>query len=119
MQIHLSGCNHLPQHELVSYYQQAKVHILPSWFESCGLSSLEAGLMGCNVVITKKGFASEYFGDMAFYCDPSSPSSILKAVEQASGFETNTRLQENILASYTWRQAADKTLEGYRQIISV
>src|SRR5687767_6217213 len=34
--------NYLPQKELVSYFQKAKVHVLPSWFEVCGLSSLEA-----------------------------------------------------------------------------
>jgi glycosyltransferase involved in cell wall biosynthesis len=109
---------HLPQQELVSYYQKAKVHIQPSWFESCGLSSLEAGLMGCNIVLTQKGFSKEYFQDMAFYCDPSSPSSILKAVENASRKETNIQLQQKILRHYTWQQAAIKTLEGYRQILT-
>ncbi|HXB90915.1 MAG TPA: glycosyltransferase family 4 protein, partial [Puia sp.] len=31
---------HIPQKELVQYYRRAQVHILPSWFETCGLSSL-------------------------------------------------------------------------------
>jgi glycosyltransferase involved in cell wall biosynthesis len=31
---------------LVEYYKAAKVHALPSWFETCGLSSLEAAAMG-------------------------------------------------------------------------
>ena len=48
---------HLPQPELLKYYQQAKVHVLPSWFETTGLSSLEAAAMGCNIVITAKGDA--------------------------------------------------------------
>src|SRR6476659_304125 len=60
------------QAELVEYYSKAKVHVLPSWFETAGLSSLEAAAMGCNVVITRKGDAHEYFGDEAEYCDPAS-----------------------------------------------
>ncbi|MCW3087399.1 MAG: glycosyl transferase group 1, partial [Sediminibacterium sp.] len=37
----------VPQEELLQYYQKAKVHVLPSWFETTGLSSLEAAAMGC------------------------------------------------------------------------
>jgi glycosyltransferase involved in cell wall biosynthesis len=113
----ISFIDHLPQDELVKYYRKAKVHVLPSWFETCGIASLEAAAMGCNVVISDKGYASEYFGDMAYYCDPASPASIYEAVERAANSETKKLLQEKILGHYTWRQAAMKTLEGYRQII--
>ncbi len=57
---------------------------MPSWFETTGLSSLEAAAMGCNIVITRKGDAYEYFGDYAYYCDPESPDSIFKAIEKAA-----------------------------------
>lgn len=109
--------DYLPQNEIASYYQKAKVHILPSWFEVCGLSSLEAGAMGCNVVITCKGFAHEYFEDLAFYCDPASPASILNAVEEAMQHETNTDLQKRISKNFTWQNAAEKTLEAYRKVL--
>ncbi len=80
----ISFIDHIPQDQLIAYYQKAKVHILPSWFETTGLSSLEAAVMGCNIVITDKGDTREYFGDDAFYCDPGSPESILSAIEKAS-----------------------------------
>jgi glycosyltransferase involved in cell wall biosynthesis len=38
--------NNIAQQQLVSYYKEAKVHVLPSWFETTGLSSLEAAAMG-------------------------------------------------------------------------
>ena len=38
--------NHIPQKDLLTYYEQAKVHILPSWFETTGLSSIEGAVMG-------------------------------------------------------------------------
>ena len=106
--------DHLPQAELVSYYQRAKVHVLPSWFETTGLSSVEAAAMGCNLVITDKGDTREYFGNDAFYCDPAEPKSILKAIEKASTAGSNLSLREKILEKYTWAHAASQTLKAYQ-----
>ena len=106
--------NHIPQHELVKYYQQAKVHVLPSWFETTGLSSVEAAVMGCNIVITDKGDTREYFGDDAFYSNPSLPGSILQAVEKAGKAPFNNNLRQKILEKYTWQQAATQTLKAYQ-----
>lgn len=109
---------HIPQRDLVPYYQKAKVHILPSWFETCGLSSLEAGAMGCNIVITDKGFTREYYEDFAFYCDPGNPFSIYQAVELAANSGTRPALRKKILTKYTWSQAAATIARGYDQILS-
>ncbi|HTI58383.1 glycosyltransferase family 4 protein [Mucilaginibacter sp.] len=108
--------DHIPQAGLVTYYQKAKVHILPSWFETTGLSSLEAAAMGCNVVITGKGDAKEYFGNNAWYCDPADPQNIRSAVEQASLSDYNDTLHEAILKKYTWQQAALETYKAYQNI---
>lgn len=109
--------NHMPQEELINYYQKAKVHVLPSWFETCGLSTLEAAASGCNVVISDRGYASEYFKGNAFYCDPSSPSSIRQAIEYASESQVLPSFREEIIKDYTWRNAAGKTYEAYQKII--
>ena len=108
----------LPQSELVAYYQQAKVHVLASWFETTGLSSLEAAAMGCNLVITDKGDAREYFGDLAWYCDPGSTESIRKAVEMAAKAPVNLNLQKMVSEQYNWAEAAKKTGEAYRLVLS-
>ncbi len=108
--------DHLPQVDLVAYYQRAGVHILPSWFETTGLSSLEAAAMGCNLVITDKGDTREYFEKYAFYCDPAKPESILAAVEGASISERPDSLREKILEKYTWAQAAKSTFAAYQSI---
>jgi len=105
--------DHIPQSELVQYYQRAKVHILPSWFETTGLSSIEAALMGCNIVITDKGDAKEYFTDHAFYCDPGNPDSIFNAVQAASKASFDNTLRQKILKKYTWREAAFQTKAAY------
>jgi glycosyltransferase involved in cell wall biosynthesis len=107
----------LSQEELAGYYSKAKVHVLPSWFETCGLSSLEAAAMGCNIVITDKGYTRDYFGDEAFYCDPENTDSIYVAVQNASNKAVQKKLQEQILSCYTWPKAATATLEAYKKIL--
>ncbi|MBC7400980.1 MAG: glycosyltransferase family 4 protein [Mucilaginibacter sp.] len=108
----------IPHDELLKYYQLAKVHVLASWFETTGLSSLEAAIMRCNIVITDKGDTRDYFGDDAFYCDPANTDSIKAAVEQASEAMFNEALLTRILTLHTWRKAAEQTLEAYQIAIN-
>jgi glycosyltransferase involved in cell wall biosynthesis len=107
----------MPQYQLVKYFARAKVHVLPSWFETTGLSSIEAALMGCNIAISDKGDVREYFADDAFYCDPASPQSILAAIEKAANAPVNHYLRDRILEKYTWKQAATQTLKAYQSIL--
>ncbi len=104
------------QEELTGYYSTARVHVLPSWFETTGLSSLEAAAMGCTLVITDKGDTREYFGDHAFYCEPASPTSIFVAVEKAATAEPDGALQRKIFSKYTWEQTAIRTADAYRKL---
>lgn len=108
----------LPQHELVAYYKKAKVHVLPSLFETTGLSSLEAGVMGCNIVISKRGDVKEYFKDFAFYCDPVSSQSILQAIENAASAPVNPLLAAYIQSNFTWQKAAEQTLIAYKKVLA-
>jgi glycosyltransferase involved in cell wall biosynthesis len=107
------------QENLASYYRRAKVHALPSWFETTGLSSLEAAAMGCSIVITAKGDTKEYFGDDAVYCDPASPDSIREALYRALRQGPSARLREKVLSHYNWRQTAAATLEAYRSVLGI
>ena len=107
----------LEQESLLDYYRKAKVHVLPSWFETTGLSCLEAAAMGCNIVITRKGDAYEYFRDYAYYCEPDSPDSILKVIEQAASNPVPAGLSSLVREQYNWEIAAKKTLEAYTEIL--
>jgi glycosyltransferase involved in cell wall biosynthesis len=115
----VSFIDHMPQEKLLDYYRKARTHILPSWFETTGLSSLEAAAMGCNIVISKEGDAKEYFGNDAFYCDPASPESILAAVERASIMAPGDSLRKKINEQYTWQKAAESTLSAYQKVTGI
>jgi glycosyltransferase involved in cell wall biosynthesis len=103
-----------PQEDIVHLYRSAAVHVLPSWFETTGLSSLEASAAGCAVVTTNRGFAREYFEDLALYCDPGEPDSIREAIRKALAEGPREGLREHVLRKYTWTEAARRTLEGYK-----
>ena len=108
----------MPQEELIKYYKKAKVHVLPSWFETTGLSSLEALYCGCNIVVTNYGDTADYYDPAAcFFCDPGSADSIRDAVEKAAAVETNTKYVEAVSAQYNWEKAAEKTLMAYQQMM--
>jgi glycosyltransferase involved in cell wall biosynthesis len=112
----------LNQNELASAYCAARVHVQPSWFETVGLTSLEAGASGTPVVITDRGAAREYFNDLAYYVDPGNPDSIrtgiLSAIEQTtSTTRSSSKLKSYIREHLTWEKAAWLTLEAYKQVL--
>lgn len=107
----------MPQRELASLYRQAAVHAMPSWFETTGLSSLEAAACGAQVVTTNRGHAAEYFADMAFYCSPDDVSGIRSAVMRAIDTPAPPALRERIATNYTWTAAAAATAEAYRLVL--
>jgi glycosyltransferase involved in cell wall biosynthesis len=107
----------IPQKELVQYYNRAKVHVLASWFETTGLSNLEAGVMGCNLVIGNRGDVKDYFEDYAFYCEPGDLNSIKKAIDNAWNSDVNNELKNKILQQYTWTQTAQLTYEAYKSVL--
>lgn len=107
----------MSQNNLLKFYAGSKVHALPSWFETTGLSSLEAGAMGCNLVVGKGGDTREYFGDYAAYCNAGDINSIKQAVEEAMNSRNNEDLKNLIHAEYTWQKAAEKTKKAYEKVL--
>lgn len=102
---------------IASAYAAAKVFVMPSLFETPSLSALEAGLAGCNIVITRGGSTTEYFKNLVRYVNPiSSPKSIRKEIAESLEMPKTTKLRELILASYTWDVVAEKTIEAYTSI---
>lgn len=109
----------MPQEQLVTYYSRARVHILASWFETTGLSNLEAGVMGCNLVLGDRGDVRDYFEDMVHYCEPGDLKSIREAVNKAWDSKPNLLLQEKILNEFTWEKAAVVTAKAYQSVLSI
>ncbi len=105
------------QEDLVSLYNSAKVHVVPSWWETTGLVSLESILCGCNVVSTNKGFASEYLRDHAEYCDPDSVTDIARATKSALARQPDPAFTEYVRQNYCWERTAEKTSAAYLEAL--
>lgn len=105
----------VPYDQMPLYYQHARAGVSASWFETTGLTSLEALFCGTNAVASGKR-AQEYLGDKAFYCSPDNIESIKKAVIEAYNAPPPT-ISDEMRKSYTWENAARKTLEVYRNVL--
>lgn len=101
---------------VASAYAAARVHILASWREIPGLSTLEAALGGCNVVTTRYGTAGDYLGDDAWYCHPGDVSAIREALLAACDAPRTGRATGRVEA-FTWDRAAAETAAIYRVML--
>ena len=109
----------VPYHDLAPIYSCARVHVLPSYYETPGLSSLEAGACGCNLVMSAVGSQKEYFGNLVEYCDADSVSSICLAIERALERPwPNMELAHHVRTNFTWQMAARQTLEAYHEVLA-
>lgn len=101
---------------LASAYAACDVFVLPSLFETPGISALEAGLAGAKVVITKYGGTEEYFGQMVEYVEPRSLESIRTGILRAMQANRSDLLKEHIRNEYLWPRVAEKTAKVYKEI---
>ncbi len=103
---------------LAAAYGQCKVHAMPSLYETPGLASLEAAAHGANIVSTDRGSAQEYFGGLAWYCDPFDQASIRKAVLAAYNAPRDPALSHCVRSAFTWEKTATATLRSYTKVLS-
>ncbi|MBM4166691.1 MAG: glycosyltransferase family 4 protein [Ignavibacteria bacterium] len=98
---------------LASAYSAASVFVLPSLFETPGISALEAGLAGTNVAITSVGGTKEYFQSFAEYLEPTSETSIETAILKSFSLQKNNTLREHLRKYFLWNVVAEKTEAAY------
>ncbi len=105
----------IPYEKMPAYYKFAKVCVSASWFETTGLTSLEALFCGTNAVASGER-AKECLGNYASYCSPDNVESIKQALKQEF-FAPRPQIDEKMRAEYTWENTAKKTLEVYKKVL--
>lgn len=110
---------HMPQEQLVAFYKNAKVHVLPSFRESPGLVTLEALYYNTNVVVSSERYCPigyYNFDKIADICNPydinSIKNAVLKAYERA-----RPSLGDKYFDFISYNNAAKITREVYNDII--
>ncbi len=107
----------LPEAELPLLYAAAAAHILPSWVELPGLSSLEAGASGTRVISTNISAITELLGDQAWVCDPYDLADIRATVLAALSSPVPPGLRRRLLTEFSWPSVAAANLALYECVL--
>lgn len=104
-----------PREMLDSLFSACRVFCLPSEHEGTGLAALEAAACGAGIVITRNGGPPDYFGDLAYFCDPGDTADISKALSLAWKNPRGPEVREHVLNNLTWKKSAMKLVEAYQR----
>ncbi|PIV06434.1 MAG: glycosyltransferase family 1 protein [Syntrophobacterales bacterium CG_4_8_14_3_um_filter_58_8] len=104
------------------HYAEATMAVIPSLYEGFGMPAGEAMACGVPVISTTGGALPEVVGDAGILVPPANKSALKEAIlALLNDPERRRRLSEAGLArvnnSLTWRHAALKTVEVYREAI--
>lgn len=109
--------------EFVKQYAKASIAIVPSVYEGFGLPVGEAMASGIPVISTTGGALPEVAGDAAVLVPPEQPKALAKAIMEL--LDDPERLEklgkagyERVMNQFTWKNAAERTVEAYRETIS-
>jgi len=108
--------------EFARYYAEATIAVIPSLYEGFGMPAGEAMACGVPVISTSGGALPEVVGDAGLLVPPGDAAALRDAIAALlNDPEKRMRLGEAGLArvsnSLTWRHAAMKTVEVYREAI--
>ena len=111
---------HVPDDDLVLFYNLADVFVFPSLYEGFGLPPLEAMACGTPVVCSNATSLPEVVGDAAITVDPYDVEALAGAMHRTL---TNASLQEELrekglkrAKQFTWERTARETIAVYREM---
>lgn len=81
----VSFTGYVPDDELLSWYQRARVYVQVSAYESFGMSLAEAMLCECVPVVTERGALPEVVGDTGFYVAYEDEKATAQGIKEALG----------------------------------
>jgi glycosyltransferase involved in cell wall biosynthesis len=114
---------HVPWRQLPQWYRQASVFVMPSYYETFGISVLEAMAFGLPVVATSAGGLPEVVEDgvTGILVPPGDPRALSEAItELLRDSRLRRRLgeagRERVQTEFAVESIVDRTLDLYEQI---
>jgi glycosyltransferase involved in cell wall biosynthesis len=112
---------YVPEADLVSLYNLAAAFVYPSSYEGFGLPVLEAMSCGTPVITGAASSLPEVVGDAGILVDPTDSKELALAMLQVL---ENISLRQELIKRgleraklFSWRRAAQETLEVFRKVI--
>lgn len=108
--------------EFVREYARATMAVIPSVYEGFGLPAGEAMACGVPVISTTGGALPEVVGDAGILVPPGRPEALARAIRDLldhpdRAAEIGRAGYERVHRHFTWRRAAERTVEVYREAI--
>ncbi len=112
----------VPAVDMPALYSGASCFIYPTLYEGFGLPVLEAMACGTPVVASSRGSLKEITGNLAIVVDPENINSILDGLKLVLRMSKSERIRisnkgRTHAAQYTWRKAAEKTINVYKSVV--
>jgi glycosyltransferase involved in cell wall biosynthesis len=109
--------------QMVRYYAEAAIAVVPSVYEGFGLPAGEAMACGVPVVSTDGGALPEVVGDAGVVVPAKSDDALVTAIDAlladpARREELGRRCRERILEQFCWQVCARQMTDYYRQVLT-
>ena len=105
----LTLVTHIPQQELIDYYQKAKVYCQLSYRESFGMALVEAMACGCIPVATDRGALPETVGNEGFYAPYGDVGATVEAIQEA--FKSTLNPRKKVVNAFSLEKRGREILE--------
>ena len=108
--------------DFVREYAKASAAVIPSVYEGFGLPVGEAMACGVPVISTTGGALPEVVGDAGILVPPADPEALAEAIvtivdHPGYAAALGRAGRERVQRRFTWRRAAERTVDVYREVI--
>ena len=119
---HVSFTGRITNGSFVKLYARASMAVVPSLYEGFGLPAGEAMACGVPVISTTAGALPEVVGDAGILVPPGDADALAEAIADLLDHPEKARRlgvagMQRIHEKFTWRNAAQKTLDTYYRTI--
>ncbi len=121
---HVTFCGLVPHGEVVNYYHNSDVFINPSFYESLGMSTIEAMACGIPVVTTPVGGVPEVIedGKSGSLVEPGDPDELARAIgrlleDESLRLSMGQAARKRAVKLFSWELICEKLSCLYRNIL--
>lgn len=121
---HVSMLGHVPWSDLINWYRKASIFVMPSYYETFGISAMEAMAFGLPVVATRAGGLPEVVEDgvTGFVVPPGDSKAVAEAIirllrDQSLRKRMGEAGRQRVLDEFTVDRILAQTLNVYESIL--